>query len=168
MAETIFMSGRRAGKTTAVREWMKNQRKETMDPTTKTALDALAAKINGFTTAATIAPFRLFGPASLTIKTRQSQYKKKSFLGDESFNLTSVYVGKKEMIAVFKSVKPTEYAYMEMPIDEAPMKLTGFQTFMEKIGADTDGVLSIVANQKGIAAEQERTALLDDPKFASW
>jgi hypothetical protein len=114
-------------------------------------------------------PFKLSGPAQLTIKTRQSQYKKKSFLGDETMSLTSVYGGKKEVIAVFKNTLPVDYSYIEIPLSDAATQLVGFQDYLKQLGvADIDTIVAGIEQHKTQAAVAEHNALLEDPEFASW
>ena len=134
------------------------------------AAKQLAAQINEkLTRTIRPGPFKLAGPAQLTIKTRQSQYKKKAFLGDETMSLTSVYGGKREVIAVFKNALPVDYSYIEIPLADATTQLAGFKEYLASLGvADIDTIVAGIEQQKTQTAAAEREELLADPEFASW
>jgi len=141
-----------------------------MNTSKEEAAKQLAAQINQkITTTIRPGPFKLAGPAQLTIKTRQSQYKKKAFLGDETMSLTSVYGGKREVIAVFKNALPVDYSYIEIPLADATTQLAGFKEYLASLGvADIDTIVAGIEQQKTQTAAAERDELLADPEFASW
>ncbi|MDP9155348.1 MAG: AAA family ATPase [Pseudomonadota bacterium] len=147
----------------------------TMD-SKEVAAKQLASQINDTfrqaqVTGTVYSPFHLNGPAQLTIKTRQSQYKKKAFLGDEQLIFTSAYAGKRDgVIAVFKNRVPVDYAYIEIPLDEAMTQLRGFKHFVDSLRIpDLEAVLTGVESQKQHAAAVEHNRLLETaPEFASW
>ncbi|MEZ2310840.1 hypothetical protein AB6809_29770 [Paraburkholderia sp. RCC_158] len=141
-----------------------------MDDTTKKQLEGIgAALMHRNAAGGSIPMFRLTGPMQLTIKTRQSQYKKKAFLGDETFTLSSHYIGKKDMILVFKNTRPVDYAFMEMPLDEALTALNGFKEFADAAGGgDIHGTLANIETMKTQERRAEQAVLMQDPEFASW
>ncbi|CAG9229168.1 hypothetical protein [Burkholderia vietnamiensis] len=114
--------------------------------------------------------FKLTQPLTLTIKTRQGQYKKKAFIGEEAFSFQSTYVGKRgDVIAVFKSRVPVEWSFMEVPLNEACMCLNGFKAFADAcMGGSVEEAIENM--DAALVAEKaaERHAQLADPAFASW
>lgn len=137
------------------------------------AATALADRLNvGFkaSQSASVGPFQLTGPLNASIKERSGAYKTKSFLGDESFNPTSCYAGKKgDIIVVFKASVPTQYAFMEMPLGKAVDQLKGFSAYVDGLAGNS--VQSVMASfDEAVIATQEaeKAGLLDNPEFASW
>ncbi|KVH05406.1 hypothetical protein WS84_28140 [Burkholderia anthina] len=114
--------------------------------------------------------FKLSGPATLTIKTRQGQYKKKAFIGDEAFSFSSAYAGKRgDVIGVFKSRVPVDWSFMEMPINEACDSLNGFRAFADSCAGGSIGEAIENMDAAVVAAKAaERSAQMADPAFASW
>lgn len=146
----------------------RNMKGNDMDDTTKKQLQGIGAALM-HRNAQAGEQFGLTGPMQLTIKTRQSAYKKKAFLGDETFTLSSHYVGKKEMILVFKNTRPVDYAFMEMPLDEALTNLKGFREFADAAGGgDIHGALANIETIKTQERRAETEVLMQDPEFASW
>jgi hypothetical protein len=132
---------------------------------------ALSTKLNaGFKASPPPAAFQLAGPMNASIKERNGAYKTKSFLGDEAFNPTTSYVGKKgDIIVVFKASIPTQYAFMEMSLGKAVDQLKGFQVYAD--GLAENSVQSVIASfDEAVVATQaaEKAGLLDNPEFASW
>ncbi|MGN8188609.1 hypothetical protein ACTJLD_21735 [Burkholderia sp. 22088] len=114
--------------------------------------------------------FALSGPATLTIKTRQGQYKKKAFIGDEAFSFSSAYAGKRgEVIGVFKSRVPVDWSFMEMPLNDACDKLKGFKGFADSCAGGSIGEAIENMDAAVVAAKAaEHSAQMADPAFASW
>jgi hypothetical protein len=145
-------------------------RSMTLDAKQKAA-DEIAARINSGLRGHGRTSFKLTGPAQLTIKTRQSQYKKKAFLGDEEMALTSAYAGKRgDVIAVFKNNVPTEYAYIEIPLMEARERLSGFSDFIAALNIEdfdkiVDGIEQGIAQAAAVEREE---AMAESPEFGSW
>ena len=133
---------------------------------------ALSTKLNaGFKASPhALGPFQLTGPLSTSIKERNGAYKTKSFLGDEAFNPTTSYVGKKgDIIVVFKASVPTQYAFMEMSLGKAVDNLKGFQVYADGIAENS--VQSVIASfdEAALATQAaEKAGMLDNPEFASW
>jgi hypothetical protein len=143
-----------------------------MDDAKHKAALQLAQHINDFLKggSGSAQAFKLSGAAQLTIKTRQSQYKKKAFLGDEEMMLQSAYAGSRDgVILVFKNRLPVDYAYIEIPLSEAPDRLVGFRQYMQTFGiADIDTIVAGIETEKTQAAAAEHDSMLADPEFASW
>lgn len=102
--------------------------------------------------------FTLNQPTRVTVKTSEGRYFKKPLIGEESFEATSCYVGKKgDLIFVFKPVDDTgetgkdDYSSMEMKVDEAYSKLDDFADYI-KTAINKD----VVAEQKAAALESRR------------
>ncbi|HDR9086307.1 TPA: hypothetical protein QDB10_002198 [Burkholderia vietnamiensis] len=114
--------------------------------------------------------FKLTQPLTLTIKTRQGQYKKKAFIGDEAFAFQSVYVGKRgDVIAVFKARVPVEWSFMEAPLSEACTFLKGFKAFADEcMGGSVEEAMENMDSALVAQKAAERNAQLADPAFASW
>jgi hypothetical protein len=132
---------------------------------------ALSAKLNaGFKTHLPADSFQLSGALNASIKERNGQYKTKAFLGDERFNPTTSYVGKKgDVIIVFKASVPTQYAFMEMSLGKAVEQLKEFQLYAD--GVAENSVQSVIASfDEAVQATQaaEKAVLMDNPEFASW
>jgi hypothetical protein len=145
-------------------------RSMTLDAKQKAA-DEISARINNALRGQTSTPFKLAGPAQLTIKTRQSQYKKKAFLGDEEMMLASAYAGKRgDVIAVFKNRVPTEYAYIEISLMEARERLNGFSDFIAALNIeDFDNIVEGIEQNIAQAAAVEREEAMEaSPEFGSW
>lgn len=147
----------------------RNLKENDMDDTTKKQLEGIGAALMRRNAQEKPAPFGLAGPTQLTIKTRQGQYKKKAFLGDETFTLSSQYIGKKDMILVFKNTRPVDYAFMEIPLDEALVSMKDFKAFADAAGGgDIHTTLANIETIKTQEKRAERDELLADPEFASW
>jgi hypothetical protein len=137
----------------------------------KEAAKAVAAAINGLLTPSGAGPFKLTGPAQLTIKTRQGQYKKKAFMGDEEIRLTTSYAGSRDgVICVFKNTVPVEYAAIEIPLMEARELLSGFSKYVDSLNiADMDNIVAGIEQNiaQAVAVEREE-AMAVSPEFGSW
>jgi hypothetical protein len=152
-------------------EFTRFQEKDQMLDAEQKAADQISARINNALRGQVSTPFKLTGPAQLTIKTRQSQYKKKSFLGDEEMMLSSAYAGKRgDVICVFKNRVPTEYAYIEIPLMEARERLNGFSDFIAALNIeDVDKIVEGIGQNIAQAAAVEREeAMAVSPEFGSW
>ena len=114
--------------------------------------------------------FKLSGPTTLTIKTRQGQYKKKAFVGDEAFSFSSAYAGKRgDVIGVFKSRVPVDWSFMEMPLNEACDSLNGFKVFADSCaGGSISEAIENMDAAVVAAKAAERNVQMADPAFASW
>jgi hypothetical protein len=136
------------------------------------AAKAVAAQINAKLPAGGLPrTFRLSGPAQLTIKTRQGQFKKKAFMGDEEMRLTTTYGGVRDgVICVFKNAVPVEYATIEIPMSEAREILIGFAQVMDSWDVpELDNIVNgIEQNIAQAAAVEREQALAESPEFGSW
>jgi hypothetical protein len=116
--------------------------------------------------------FQLNSPRNCTIKTRTGQYKKKSFMGDEFFSLTSSYVGKTGVILVFSTkVASPDFRFMEMSIPDAISYLTGFESYILEVGEFDMKPNETVEEAKEnivMAAEALKKRNLADARFGSW
>jgi hypothetical protein len=152
-------------------EFTRFQEKDQMTDAEKEAAKAVAAAINGLLTPSGAGPFTLTGPAQLTIKTRQGQYKKKAFIGDEEMRLTTSYAGSRDgVICVFKNTVPVEYAAIEIPLMEARELLSGFSKYVDSLNiADMDNIVAGIEQNiaQAVAVEREE-AMAVSPEFGSW
>jgi hypothetical protein len=152
-------------------EFTRFQEKDQMTNAEKDAAKAVAAAINVLLTPTGAGPFKLTGPAQLTIKTRQGQYKKKSFLGDEAMRLTTTYAGARDgVIGVFKNIVATEYSAIEIPLMEARELLSGFSNYVDSLNiADMDNIVAGIEQDiaQAVAVEREE-AMAVSPEFGSW
>lgn len=110
--------------------------------------------------------FKLGSSGFFTVKTRAGKYFTKSFVGDEHLNLTSAYVGKKDLIYVLKPTFATpEYAFAELTSKQAALYLVDFISYIEEAQNDqydnfVDRVRrSIDPALDAMAAARERRAL---------
>lgn len=119
--------------------------------------------------------FSLRGPEKLTVKNSKGQYKKQGFIGDEGFIGKGAYVGRSgKVICVFT---PSSYGgdfVMEMSIEDAAVKLSGFRDFLAGMwSVDEDATVSEIRDE---VSELETAAHLastknkyeEDPRYGSW
>lgn len=82
--------------------------------------------------------FEIIRPGNFTVKTRQGKFYSRAFSGGDSVNLESAYVGKKDLIYIFKPTFPSaEYAFIEMTSAQAASNLDGFVGYIEEVQNDT-------------------------------
>jgi hypothetical protein len=153
-------------------EFTRFQEKGKMTDAEKEAVKAIAAAINAKLPAGGVGPFKLTGPAQLTIKERSGQYKKKAFIGDEEMRLTTTYAGSRDgVICVFKNAVPVQYASIEIPLMEARDLLGAqFSEYIDSLGiTDMDNIVEGIEKNAAQAAAVEREQALEaSPEFGSW
>jgi hypothetical protein len=153
-------------------EFTRFQEKGKMTDAEKEAAKAIAAAINAKLPAGGVGPFKLTGPAQLTIKARNGQYKKKAFIGEEEMRLTTTYAGSRDgVICVFKNSVPVEYSTVEIPLMEARERLGAkFSEYIDSLAiADMDNIVASIERSSAQAAAVEREQALEaSPEFGSW
>lgn len=116
-------------------------------------------------------------PVTLTTKDRKGDYRKRPFIGGESFSTASCYLGKRGIpILVFRPGVPKEYAFVEATLDECP-KVFGVE-FTEKLeklmnGHDDKFSSTVMKRIQAIDEEERKNAVLSaaahqSPEFATW
>lgn len=94
----------------------------------------------------------LTGPESLTVTTEGRGYSKLPHLGGEEFIPDTAYLGKRgKVIVCFKPRDAAAYSTMEMPIEEALVKLDGFSI----IANDLEGP-PLMERLKGLKREESK------------
>lgn len=110
--------------------------------------------------------FELDAPAKLTIKRRNGTFAKQPFIGGERFEITALYEGKRDgFIFVFRPLDPCDYAFMEMPLDQAQKSLAGFNRFLEFATGMTLAELTSEQETKRFQATVEEK-IKENPAYA--
>lgn len=115
----------------------------------------------------------LLAPEALTVLSAKG-YGKQSHIGGEEFVPHEVYLGKKgALIGCFKPTEASAYQRMEMPIEDALTKLSGFRQIAELSCADGyQSRMSDIRNAVSAQREKEELAkkadVYADIGFGTW
>lgn len=114
----------------------------------------------------------LNAPRTLTTKDRRGQFRKTGFIGGEGMTAQSAYMGKRgHIILVFSPTQPrSDYAFIEMSLQEATEGLTGFENNLTVFLADLgdDSLLDDDGKLRVLDAAAREAELAADTRWGSW
>ena len=195
-AQTVFMGGRRGGKSIAM-EVLKGREKLSgtdftnvwidelgdlgmaakAEPVSQEAIDRLnelAGEMNEHLRSS-VAKVTLLSPGNLTVTVAGKGYSKVNHIGGEEFTISRVYVGSAKagsrLIFAFKPVAASSYSEMEMNENEALASIDGFRAVVDAAaGDDFVGQLKVIRqiDSKAREAEAVKDKFNDYPEFGAW
>jgi hypothetical protein len=195
-AQTVFMSGRRGGKSIAM-EVLKAREKlsgtdftnvwidelgeidmaanaEPMSQEAISRLNELAGEMSDYFRAS-VNKVTLLSPGNLTVTVAGKGYSKINHIGGEEFTIDRVYVGSAKagsrLIFAFKPVAASQYTEMEMNENEALASLDRFRMAADSAcGDDFVGQLKVIRHidSKAREAEAVKDKFNDYPEFGAW
>lgn len=144
-------------------EFLKEKEKEEMNAAEKHKLEKeYVDTLRAIEKSATGKLFSLIAPETLTTESAKG-FSKTPHIGGEAFVLKSAYLGKRgNAIGVFVPQGTARYLTMEMAIDEAVKKLSGFSAVVDS----TEYRQEVKSRAKEKAAEREAKA--NAPKFDTY
>lgn len=118
--------------------------------------------------------FKLTAPISASIKLKDGQYRKTSFIGGEEFRIISSYVGKRgDIIVAFAPKSLVNYVQMELTLDEAMRVMP--DRFNELVNAQIQKFLELSGELEEIATKNKaqvnndsRVKQMEDPRYGAW